>query len=229
MEVEMALENAYTIEAAATLLCVDVERIQSLVDQNLVDTVQEGGVLKISKDGLLKLSEMDLNNDAACTEASLPSKNEREKQQHRERSKKKWNAKGYIVVEEPKLMQVHEERSKCRSNANNLIKKARRLEQRINEYKAMELGLNAKFWKLAKALYPELWSDKNFTCEELDDGSLVIKEDNSRGSNFKEEFRQMMMRGIKEGHIPPQALGPTPPGFLLDMDDKDEDEEEEEP
>jgi len=215
----------YTLEAASALLGVSQERIQNLIDQELIEVeVMDGNVMIPEKEVKILFSG-NISEDSSSTDTSV------EKEPVLEEAMQDCvdDAKAsddVIVVDQKDLVELYGEMTKHADRVNYLIQRGRRIEQKIKSNKRQAMGHDAEFRDLSVAYYPAL-SGKEFEPETLDDGSLVIRTYGQSSSStstkdFNRRMNKLLSEGLKNGHIPPGAmLGPLrpPPGM---MDDEDE-------
>jgi len=212
------MEKMYSIQGAAALLGVDEEKVKNIVSDRSIPTIEQDGEIMIKPSGMVELFDCISDEDADQEREEKHQNNENIKKSHEKQLEGKEDV---IVIKHDDLLNIHNKRRNLRERSTSIIGKMRRLETKVKEYKSMENGLNAEFWHLAKTHYPQLWQEKNFVSEELDDGILVIKTTRTRGTS-REAVAKTINGWIKDGSIinTPMGLSLPPP----EQDDSEEDE-----
>lgn len=210
--------KTYSIPGAAALLGVDEEKVRSIIEERSVQTTEEDGEIMIKPSGMVELFDHISDDDADEEIEEKKQNNENIKKSH---EKQLENNDNMIVIKHDDLLDIHNQRRNLRERSTSIIGKMRRLETKVKEYKTMENGLNAEFWHLAKTHYPQLWQEKNYISEELDDGILVIKTTKLHGTS-RENVTKTINGWIKDG-----SIINTPMGLSLPPPEQDESEEDE--
>lgn len=198
------MEQSYTLERAAYILGISEERVRDLITQNLVATIQENGEVRIPKKEIARLFEQLPSEEAQDAE-----KNDVRKALSTATPIPVNETEG-VWVEDEVLLQIHEERKRCRERLRNLSQKIRRLTQKMERLRIIEAGENARFWDRACVLYPFLNSEGRFEAEEIDGRLCIHSAPSNTEDDFKERFREIIIEGMKKGHLPIGFLGIVP-------------------
>lgn len=209
------MEKRYTVEKAAYLLGVDEERLQELIDQNLVETESEDDGPRVPKREIARLYPWMAEGDDLDQAPREPAPAETDgldlvHQGEESDSNAAMDPAG-LRVEDEELLRIYGEMKQYQTRIQNLGEKVRRLASRINRLQTIGAGESAKFWERASALYPEIDSNASMLIEEMNDGSLVLKPRGEEDSeDYKERLQRLVAEGIEKGHLPPGFLGVFP-------------------
>lgn len=191
-------QPSYTVERAAYLLGMPKDKIRDLIDQHLVDTIEESGETRVPKSEIARL----YHHLAAGEPLEV-----REKEAEVVKQPSDSERPGVIRVTDERLKEIHSELKSYQERIENLTHKIKRLGMRMQRLQAMATGEQAKFWERASAVHPEIWADKSFSVIE-EDGEIVIQPLQSEAEDgFKDRFREMVLKGIRHGHLPQGFMG----------------------
>ncbi len=191
-------ELNYTLEKAACLLDVAPQELQTLVDQNRVETVIVSGERRIPKHEIARL----FNKLGKVNAEEEPL----ESDPVEDRSVARNDTDG-LPVEDEELLRLYDEVNKTQARIRNLGEKMKRLGVRLNRLRAIEAGDMARFWERASAVYPQLWGEAQYGLDEVDGRPVIVRTEAGADDDYKQRFREMVMAGIRKGHLPQGFLG----------------------
>lgn len=214
------LEDHYPVEAAAALLGISVERMQKLIDQNLVDVVEHENAVMVPKTEIARLFDKVTDDDEDPNKASVKEKSPGSVQYSSKMADE--GDPNLIVVKDEELINLHDQRDRCRMRLQNLNNKIERLKYQMALYKAIEQGKNAEFWKRAQALYANQLAFEKVHVSEKRGEQLVIIKDSAKGGpsgdvqamiakveaadHIPEPIKRIIIEALKHGKQPPPGL-----------------------
>lgn len=210
------MNETYSIERAAYLLGVPIEKLQALVEENLVETVQEEGEDLIPKREIARLypwlAEQDSDPaDSQAAPAPMSPAPDTQDASVVEVEANRVTGRDTLVIEDEELLRIHEEMESYRRRIESMRGKMHRLGAKVSRLQAMATGEHARFWDRALALYPQLQSAGRTGLEARDGKLLLHLGVEEPEDDFRERFTRLVQEGIQKGHLPPGFMGITPP------------------
>ena len=210
-------KRSYTVEKAAYLLGVEPERLNDLIRQNLIDTEEEAGELRIPKREIARLYHWMAGDRNEAADASAPDAGQTDAPSGPEPSvaplacdPNQVRDPERVRVEDEELLGIYGEMRKYQDRMQNLGGKIHRLASRVSRLKAMAAGENAKFWERASALYPSVAAGAPVGVTEEQGVLYLVRNAEEEGGDFKRRFRALVIEGIQKGHLPAGFLGIFP-------------------
>ncbi len=209
-------KRTYTVEKAAYLLGVEPERLNDLIRQNLIDTEEEAGELRIPKREIARLYHW-ISEDRAGEREGAGARQAQDKATPEAADASaltcgpaEEHAPERVCVEDEELLGIYGEMRKYQDRMQNLGGKIQRLASRVNRLKAMAAGENAKFWERASALYPSVAAGAPVGVAEEQGALYLVRNAEADGDDFKRRFRDLVVEGIQKGQLPAGFLGIFP-------------------